>query len=173
MICPSDPTGSAENAYSGGYAKSNYLISHQMASTYTNTSGSVVEVKVNIASVIDGTSNTISFGERDMWHNVVGGAWVGRVDSRTDALTVGRGDLPMNTKCLNPSPDTNCTRHAWASMHPGGCNFAMADGAVKFLSERIASHLGFTASCAGLPNPNNFLYQNLHRRNDGVAIPAL
>ena len=42
-----------------------------------------------------------------------------------------------------------------------------------FLSERIASHLGFTTSCAGFPNPANFLYQNLHRRNDGFAIPAL
>jgi prepilin-type N-terminal cleavage/methylation domain-containing protein/prepilin-type processing-associated H-X9-DG protein len=173
LICPSDPTGNAANPYANGYSKSNYLINHQLASTCTNTGGTLSGTKVNIASVIDGTSNTVSFGERDMWHNAAGGAWIGRVVGKTDALTIGRGDIPMNTKCPNPSADSNCNRHTWSSMHPGGCNFAMADGAVKFLSERIASHLGFTMSCGFPPNKFNYLYQNLHRRDDGNAVPAL
>ena len=174
LICPSDPTGNAPNKYAKGYSKSNYLINHQMCSLYTSNNSNVVTTRVNMASVTDGTTNTVLYGERDMWHNAAGGVWIGRLNGGfTDAITVGRGDIPMNTKCPNPASDPNCNRHAWSSMHPGGCNFAMADGAVKFLSERIASHLGFTTSCGAPPNTNNFLYQNLHRRNDGNPVPAL
>jgi prepilin-type processing-associated H-X9-DG protein len=170
LLCPSDPTGSAPNAYANSYSKSNYLINQQMASIALNGK---ITVRVDMASVIDGTSNTILFGERDMYHNAAGGAWIGRVVTKTDALTHGRGDVPMNTKCPNPSSDPPCNRHAWSSMHPGGCNFAFGDGAVKWLSARIPSHLGFTGSCNFWPNSNNFVYQNLHRRNDGIPINSL
>jgi prepilin-type N-terminal cleavage/methylation domain-containing protein/prepilin-type processing-associated H-X9-DG protein len=173
LICPSDPTGAAPNAFAKNYAKSNYLINHQIASLYTSNNGTVMETRVNFASVTDGSSNTIMFGERDMWHNATGGAWIGRLNGKTDALAIGRADIPMNTKCPNPTSDPNCNRHTWSSMHPGGCNFGFADGAVKFLSERIPSHLGFSTSCGAPPNKANFVYQNLYRRNDGNAINAL
>ena len=170
LLCPSDPTGTTLNAYAKNYAKSNYLMAHQMASIFISNAGNVTETRVNFASVTDGSSNTIMFGERDMFHNAAGGVWIGRVIGKTDAITIGRGDIPMNTKCPNPSSDPNCNRHTWSSMHPGGCNFALGDGSVRFLSERISSHLGFTTSCAASPNKNNFLYQNLHRRNDGNPV---
>lgn len=170
LLCPSDPTPGTTNAYANNYGKSNYMISHQAASLYTSNNGTVTETKVNFASITDGTSNTILFGERDMKHNAAGGVWIGRVVGKTDAITIGRGDIPMNTLCPNPNSDPNCNRHTWSSMHPGGCNFAFADGAVRFLLQTIPSHLGFTTSCSNSPNTNNFLYQNLHRRNDGNPV---
>ncbi|MEO8494686.1 MAG: DUF1559 domain-containing protein [Planctomycetota bacterium] len=173
LNCPSDPTGSTLNTYANNYGKSNYLVNHQMASLYTNNAGTVTETRVNFASVTDGTSNTIMYGERDMFQNAAGGVWIGRVVGKTDAITVGRGDIPMNTKCPNPGSDPYCNRHTWSSMHPGGCNFALGDGSVLFLSERIPSHIGFTTSCSAPPNKNNFLYQNLHRRNDGNPVSGL
>jgi prepilin-type N-terminal cleavage/methylation domain-containing protein/prepilin-type processing-associated H-X9-DG protein len=170
LLCPSDPTGSHLNAYASNYAKSNYLLAHQVASIYTSNNGTVTETVVNFASITDGTSNTIMFGERDMKHNAAGGVWIGRVVGKTDAITIGRGDIPMNTPCPNPGSDPNCNRHTWSSMHPGGCQFALADGSVRFISQNIPSHIGFTTSCSSSPNTNNFLYQNLHRRNDGNPL---
>ena len=170
LLCPSDSNGGALNAYASNYAKSNYLYNHQAVSLYTSNNGAITETVVNFASITDGTSNTIMFGERDMKHNAAGGLWIGRVVGKTDAIIVGRGDIPMNTPCPNPGSDPNCNRHAWSSLHPAGSQFALADGSVRFISQNIPSHIGFTTSCASSPNTNNFLYQNLHRRNDGNTI---
>jgi prepilin-type N-terminal cleavage/methylation domain-containing protein/prepilin-type processing-associated H-X9-DG protein len=170
-ICPSDSTGSTPNAYAKSYGKSNYLINQHMATIFRSDNGKLTtDIRVTMASVTDGTSNTILYGERDMWHNAAGGVWIGRVAGRTDAITVGRGDIPMNTKYPNPSSDPNCNRHTWSSLHPGGCNFALADGSVRFINENIPSHLGYTQSCGTPINTANFVYQNLHRRNDGNPV---
>jgi len=171
FLCPTDPTGTTTNGYANGYGKTNYLMSHQMASTYTSNSGAVTERVVKMSSVTDGTSNTIMVGERDMKTNLAGGVWIGRITGKSDCVTVGRGDLPMNT-VADPASDSACKRHTWASQHPGGCNFAMADASTRFIAETISSHQGYTTGCSVTPNPNNFIYQNLHRRDDGNVLSS-
>lgn len=155
LICPTDPSGNL-NTNTLNYGKTNYLPSAQIC-TATNP-------KVRSRDITDGMSNTLIAAERDMKQNLAG-IWAGRRSGYTDAMTYGRADLPMNTKFAGGG-DPNCTRHAWTSMHMGGANFAFCDGSVRFLSENIESHSGYTASCSGAANTANFLYQNLYRRDD-------
>ncbi len=159
MLCPSDPTGKL-NTFCLSYAKNNYPPSAQIC---TATSPSV-----RIPDITDGTSNVLLIGERER-KDQVGAIWLGRRNGFTDAMTYGRADLPLNTKYAGGS-DPNCTRHAWSSLHPGGANFGFVDGAVKFISENIESHSGYTQSCPGVVNTADFLYQNLYRRDDGRAV---
>lgn len=172
--CPTDPTTSKTNTFARNYGRSNYLVSDQIAGRYSRnmTTGALTESEVRIASITDGTSNTFMIGERDMKTNTAGGVWIGRVNGLTNAVAIGRADVPMNTPCPNPNSDPNCNRHAWSSQHSGGANFSFCDGSVKFVSSGITSHIGFTNSC-NATNTANFPYQNLYRRDDGNVITEM
>lgn len=166
LLCPSDPGGALANRYPPHlYSKNNYAPNFQICVEPTNAGLPYIAIR----DVIDGTSNTLLIGERDLTNNVAA-FWIGRRNGVTDAMTYGRADLPMNTKCLNPATDSICARHAWTSMHEGGANFAFADGSGRFLSENIESHSGYTISCSGVENRADFLYQNLYLREDNRAI---
>jgi prepilin-type N-terminal cleavage/methylation domain-containing protein/prepilin-type processing-associated H-X9-DG protein len=166
FLCPSDPTKEI-NTNAKSYAKSNYTISAMISPAHNQATGNWP--KIRIAMITDGTSNTLLVGERDM-KNGLAAVYIGRISGITDAMSYGRADLPMNTKYAGGS-DANCTRHAWTSLHTGGgVNFTFCDGSVRFLSDTIESHKGYTQSCPGVVNTANFLYQNLYRYDDGAAV---
>jgi prepilin-type N-terminal cleavage/methylation domain-containing protein/prepilin-type processing-associated H-X9-DG protein len=166
FLCPTDPTKEI-NTNAKNYAKSNYTISALIAPAHNQSTGNWP--KIRIAMVTDGTSNTLLVGERDMKRGL-GAVYIGRIASTTDAMAYGRADLPLNTAYAGGS-DPNCTRHAWTSLHAGGgVNFTFCDGSVRFLSDTIESHKGYTQSCPGIVNTANFLYQNLYRYDDGAAV---
>jgi prepilin-type N-terminal cleavage/methylation domain-containing protein/prepilin-type processing-associated H-X9-DG protein len=162
MICPTD-VSAILNANASNDGKSNYAPSAQICINTTPAANA----RIRIADITDGTTSTFLIAERDM-KNGFGAIWIGRRNGITDAVTYGRADLPLNTKWAGAT-DPNCTRHAWTSLHPGGVNFALADGSVRFISDSIESHYGFTQSCAGTVNTADFVYQNLYRRDDGRA----
>lgn len=122
-----------------------------------------VPEKTTIVGITDGTSNTILFaecaGREDVWRgrtmtpaqtntaaaNVArarGGAWAtndnpyaigGRVVWNTSNPTLGSA-IPGRMKINN----SNEWGHLFYSFHSGGCNVAMGDGAVRFLSENTS-----------------------------------
>jgi len=86
---------------------------------------------VGLNMVTDGTSNTFMIGEQirkvTRWN-----AWVG------GNASIGSTAIPLNYK-LQPANVENWTRqYTFRSQHPGGANFGMADGSVKFVKSTIA-----------------------------------
>ena len=107
---------------------------------------------VRFASITDGTSQSLLLGEhattdppgrRTFWARSFG-AWnksTGVADSRTIV-----GDYQT---CLDLGASWECKR-GWGSFHPGGLNFALCDGSVRFVSLNVDMNLlADMASIAG------------------------
>ena len=109
------------------------------------------QTPLNFANVTDGTSNTLLFGERshydpvfDAWANANSdepieqyGGWhssggLAIVDSTMTTYA------PLNYRTNTSQTGFACMRlSAFGSLHPGGANFALVDGSVRFLSQTI------------------------------------
>ncbi len=173
--CPSD-TGNDRNVYHNNYAKCNYPISEQIGDNIT---------KVQIRDIEDGTSNTFMHGERRLKTDPQGQRYTGAIawgrSSTTDAGSKFRPGPQIN---FTPTPftttgfgtDNGCVRHGASSAHEGGAHFLMCDGAVRFVSENIASNpLSYDpATCGAAQNIGNTgagsTYQNLWFRSDGNPV---
>lgn len=119
-------------------------------------------IRVKIADVQDGTSKTFFVGEiLPKCHDHREGWWSRNGMGNAHAST----SVPLNdmTTCPNSNRITNprCTalsnwNYSWGfrSSHPGGGNFLMVDGAVKFVNESI----------------NYSTYQRLGGRTDGYTV---
>jgi prepilin-type N-terminal cleavage/methylation domain-containing protein/prepilin-type processing-associated H-X9-DG protein len=109
-----------------------------------------VNSRTRIADVTDGTSNTILLGERMLFDRYRADTnwwfigWVGA--SLFDTLTamnpqrlVAITSLPVPQPGDWPGVQDNSLWNSASSRHPGGANFAMADGSVRFLKETTQS----------------------------------
>ncbi len=98
-----------------------------------------------IAAVADGTSNTLMIGERHLPKDEprYGAFWACPVG----AYTIG-GLMPNSwvlrtiyvTDCEREWPKFHCTR-GFGAYHPGGLNWALGDGSVRFTSENVDVYL--------------------------------
>jgi prepilin-type N-terminal cleavage/methylation domain-containing protein len=127
---------------------------------------------VRLAEVLDGTSNTFAVGERN--YKCSAGAWVGTRNSNGGGNQGNRYVLGRVSIRPNALWNTGCYE-GFSSFHPGGLQFVLCDGSVKFINENI--------DYGGLGNPFNQanpqagynknairLYQRLGVRDDGNSV---
>ncbi len=197
FICPSDTEyygagqvhwarrfhgGVAHTAHAYRPGVSNYLGNvgyRQKARAWRNNRGGIFagNSRVSFRDITDGTSNTFAVGERDTKY-CRSGSWVG---VRNAAGTGSRGvytAVGWARPIINaPNPpyrwwtDRGCGE-GFSSLHPGGAQFVLCDGSVKFISETIDHDWR-----GNIPNcepeykcPQTGAYQRLMCRDDGLPV---
>lgn len=103
-----------------------------------------------MASIIDGTTNTLAFGEITLeLFNGVTSSWsyAGWVSVGVDPVGAWNTTFPArglniwnynnNTSPLNNKRGRRASWYSCASLHPGGVQFTLADGSVRFISDSI------------------------------------
>jgi prepilin-type N-terminal cleavage/methylation domain-containing protein/prepilin-type processing-associated H-X9-DG protein len=141
-----------------------------------------------VSAITDGTSNTIMFGERanGKFTNADRDCYCWWADSvSTDTLFTTLYPLdPFNKVPVVSGEVTSSWDSAASSFHPGGANFAFADGSVRFLKDSISTWRfnPATGFPVGVTDTNGFLilspgtqygvYQALSTRGGGEVISS-
>ncbi len=109
-----------------------------------------------VKDILDGTAQTIAVGERSASHQAAQWAGVGgnnSIGNEHQPRATARGGFVINFDYTGTGAPQNQSK-GYASYHPGGTQFVMCDGAVRFVSQ----------------NTNSTIVQRMAIRDDGEAI---
>jgi len=194
--CPSDPRGSlawiepgsgnqhALTSYMGVTGRDSYK--ETLAGTGVPTAGGAklqgqdgvlyVNSKVRMTDIIDGSSNTVMIGERPPAADLeYGWQWVAW---GYDGAGFGTGDMLLGVRervtGINSTPGiyrsgnmtTNVDYDHYWSLHPGGGQWLMGDGSIRYISYAVGTNVVTTIN--GI---NVTLLEVLASRAGGEAAP--
>ncbi|MEX0820476.1 MAG: DUF1559 domain-containing protein [Pirellulaceae bacterium] len=194
--CPSDvgpDTNDQRPMQLTATATGNYIAANSSGDLSEN-GGGVVNAAGNVSAaglfrqdtalafrdMIDGTSNVIALGERRWQVKATNGSifivGAGNVYGRRPLVTpaavdvdnfadvLGGGLVPINHKVLGTDPQP--IRRGFSSQHPGGAQFALGDGSVRFISETIQH----SADGPNVALPPNSTFEYLLAIQDGNPV---
>lgn len=177
-LCPS-ANGGDTNQFATHLATMCYAMNHQIARVPNATSAAESHALrgIPMSDIYDGTSNTILLGEKSLLTApflAIGSVWGNARPCASPRINIISAHSPMNspfegthnaaTNCYAEITTAFATRAAAASAHVGGCQFAMCDGSVRFISENIET------SPIRNQTTGNFIYRNLFNTNDRNVI---
>ena len=124
--------------------------------------------EIGMRDIVDGTSNTIMVGEvcwirqnlryqAAVWAGCLQGQQGNCVD---DILAGGRGAINHQVN------NADQLQESFSSMHPGGAQFVLGDGSVRFISENIE----YITDAASNASAVDSTYERLLARNDGQPL---
>jgi prepilin-type N-terminal cleavage/methylation domain-containing protein/prepilin-type processing-associated H-X9-DG protein len=160
-VCSGDRT-----SYPAGYLDdptANGAIIQSMATEVTNGLETVTtwRSRTSLASIVDGTSNTIMAGEKHVYYTKYGNSTVdnsgydGNFDPPRNIARVGGPEFPIAPGPSYVVETSEDDERVFGSCHPGVCQFVFCDGSVRALPVSIPVDI----------------YRLLCVRNDGLAIP--
>lgn len=166
FCCPSDPLEGRLGQFTGlpPGALTDFIAVD--GSNYANTPGAAFNVglprdgvmyggsKTRIADVVDGASQTVMVGERPPASSTSWGWWTwGPYDSALGAQNSvpdpHGGTCPLPQRYSPGKPGVECDALHYWSLHPGGANWLLTDGSVRFLPYTMAPILPLLATRAG------------------------
>ncbi|MCI0360346.1 MAG: DUF1559 domain-containing protein [Planctomycetaceae bacterium] len=166
----------------GGHSNYVGVSGHRdVANATANTGIFFGNSRIGISDITDGTSNTIMVGERDTF-NCFGGSWVGVMNTdgsgnRGVSMVIGHSHPKMNedVNVVAAGTDDIGCREGFSSLHPGGAQFLLADGSVKFIAETINHDWrnpsgNANGTIADSRDRRNGIYQRLMTRDDKLVV---
>ena len=125
---------------------------------------------VRLGDIIDGTSNTFAIGERTYRNHAA--VWAGveawnQCTAHGVSMVAGTAYYLLNSPAsAYPYTCDGVGASGFSSSHPGGANFAMCDGSVKFIGSSIESRNRDQLGKSGKIG----LYQRLSIPNDHLLV---
>lgn len=113
-----------ETAYNGGAVWDNHNTEKANGLFFRNN----YQIKIKVANVTDGLSNTLAVGEQVPDHDVHSAAFYANGDYASC-------HAPLNFFPNPPDPTNWPLVMSFRSRHPGGAHFCVADGTVRFLTQ--------------------------------------
>lgn len=126
---------------------------------------------IRMADILDGTSNTALLGEAIHYDFLWDPKLYGNARSSNGSSDAGLALLRIGEQRINPPSNASqvVLRESFASYHPGGANFALCDGSVRFVGETIY-HTGTTYAQWTADKTVLGTFQRLIARDDALPL---